>query len=68
MAKYGENIWQNMKKLTIEFPGWRTFSSEVISNIFQFIKKCKILEELSLNLNYAMNLHVCEDKNNEQKI
>lgn len=40
LSQYCKNSALNIKKITLEFMGWRTFSSQVIANIFKFVKQC----------------------------
>ena len=66
LAEYAADSYLRVQKLCLEMPGWRSFSSEVIKNIFKFIKVCTNLQELTLNLNNIMNLlPIVEEKDRE---
>lgn len=43
LGEYCQHVSVSIKKICLEFPGWRTFSAQVMTNIFHFIHKCEML-------------------------
>lgn len=55
-GKYCQNVAVTVKKIVLEFPGWRAFTTQVVGNIFSFVEKCDAIEEFTMNLNHIMDM------------